>query len=147
MSNKVNEIQGAIPMALGQLITTASTTITEVMWIVPTEYSYGIRLRRVSVIPLAAMSGTDTNFKSLNVRDGGTDGTGTTAIVTAVAYTSGVDLVAGTAVTFTSASTGSVMPYAMAAGRVLRVGWTNTLTGMTTPACYVQIEYTLDTTS
>src|SRR5690606_9976297 len=53
-----------------------------------------IKVTAVKWVPDAAVTGNDTNYFSLVIRNEGTDGTGTTALTSTKAYTTGVDSVA-----------------------------------------------------
>ena len=45
-------------------------------------------------VPDSAITGQDTNYRSISFVDKGTDGSGTTALKTAIAFTNGVDAAA-----------------------------------------------------
>lgn len=53
-----------------------------------------IKVTAVKWVPDAAVTGDNTNYFSLVIRNEGTDGSGTTALTSTKAYTTGVDSVA-----------------------------------------------------
>lgn len=134
MATQLHDIPGAF-QATYQLRAHAAATATEQAYCFVAPFA--CKIRSVQVIWDAAITGADTNSSSVGVLNTGTDGTGTTALGTAVAYVSGTDAAQGATVDLYAPS-----PYtAIAVGVKLAVQITKVGTGLALPTGLVVVTY------
>ena len=131
MSIKQHDLSGQQLLASGYTIQVTTTTETEADVFIP-DATGDYTINKVVVIPIAAITGQATNYGSFVVQDGGTAGTGTTALTGAsYDFDDGNNGVAGTPIVLT-ATAANVLDGA----DVLRLRVTKTASGMTIPAAY-----------
>lgn len=95
-------------------------------------------VKRVSIIPNAAVTGDDTDRKNLNVRNKGSDGSGTTELG-ALDLDTGTDLVAFDAKDIVSGLSESSTGAAMAEGDVLGLQVEKVGTGVIVPESMIEV--------
>lgn len=93
----------------------------------------------VSWVPAAAVTGAATNNFSINARNRGTAGAGTTDVTTAKTYASGTDSVAFDAEALTLSTTAADLN--MAVGEVLTIERLINGTGLAMPDGLVEVAY------
>lgn len=95
-----------------------------------------VKVRKVSLVFSAAVTGTATNYTNVNLVNRGTDGTGTTELAN-IDYASGQDAVAMVETSLYAPTT----PLAVAAGGVLAIQLEKVSTGLALPAMLAVVEY------
>jgi hypothetical protein len=137
-------IQGDIPGAPYQetayLPSHAAATATEVVPIFVAKQN--CRIRKVSVVAGAAVTGQDTNTTNLNLHDRAADGAGTTEKAN-YDLTLGNDLAAHDEKILYQPAT----PFSLDAGRVLAIQFEKVGTGLLTPQMLAVVEYDLNRAS
>lgn len=100
-----------------------------------------IKVTAVKWVPDAAVTGNDTNYFSLVIRNEGTDGTGTTALTSTKAYTTGVDSVAQVPESLTMSTTAADV--LVDAGEVISMVRAVAASGLAQPdgLCEVHFQY------
>ena len=129
MAIKQHDLSGQFLLGTLYTPTATGTDVVEGYFFIP-DATGDYTVNKVVVIGNAALSGTDDDYASVTVQDGGTAGTGTTQLTGASEdFTLGTDIVAGTPITLT-ASGANVLDGA----DVLRCRVTKTGSGATIPA-------------
>ncbi len=95
-----------------------------------------VEVQNINVVPQAAVSGQDTNYRTLAIVNVGGDGQGTSAVGSAYALSSGHDLSA-----LVKQSLAAALTLELDAGAVLVLSNAKTGTGIATPALLVVVEY------
>ena len=105
-------------------------TLDLVGWYAPA----AVKVRALTLVPCAAVTGNDTDYTEYNFINRGTAGAGTTEVAS-VDFTSGVDMVASKpkAVTVTA--------FALTAGQVLALQGLNVNAGVALPAATLHIAF------
>lgn len=100
-----------------------------------------IKVTAIYWIPDAAVTGHDTNYFSIAIRNEGTDGTGTTAVTSTKAYTASTDSVAQVPEALTVSTTEADV--LVDAGEVLSMVRTVAASGLAQPdgLCEVHFQY------
>ncbi|MFE4701080.1 hypothetical protein ACFRIC_28875 [Streptomyces sp. NPDC056738] len=102
-----------------------------------TQAPYACTVTAVQYVPVAAITGANTNSRTLTLVNKGADGTGTTTVAT-LALTSGVNLAANDEKAITLSGTAANL--VLAAGDTLLWRSTHVGTGITDPGGLVRIQ-------
>jgi len=100
---------------------------------------FNCRVKGLSFVPDAAVTGQASHNFTLDVQNKGTAGTGTTSLVTTITYGSGTDAVAFDETAFTLSTTDATIR--MSAGEVLTLKRTKTGNGLAAPALLAVVRY------
>jgi hypothetical protein len=103
------------------------------------EAQFAGTVTRVAYIPSAAITGADTNTRTINIINKGQDGTGTTNVAT-LALTNGVNAAASDAKALTLSGTAANL--VVAQGDVLAFTSVHTASGLADPGGQVVVEIT-----
>jgi len=95
-------------------------------------------IKKVTLMPLTAITGTTTNKSALTVYNGGPTGTGTTKIAEKD-FVSGVNAAAGDDCDITLSTT--LANTKLAAGDLVMVAWVEAGSGLDLPESHLQIDY------
>jgi hypothetical protein len=116
----------------------AATLTTDTQSVVG-EAPFACTVTKATYVPAAAITGANTNYRSLTVTNRGQDGSGTTVVAT-ISFTSGTNGVKDDALAITLSGTAANL--VVASGDVLTVDSVHVGTGIAEPGGDVAVELT-----
>jgi len=102
-----------------------------------------VTVMKVEVVPQAAVTGADTNYRELNILDGGTDGTGTTEVGN-LDLVSGVNMIALDGKNIPFNATYLTPGVTMVEGDTLILQSVKAGNGILVPALLIYVEYVVN---